>query len=305
MSLSCPHFSTLLIDCLPFSALSRAEADVRYHTRDHLAEYFLPWSAWLLLKLVPRFFRSRAESKFPGVLGLLIGRTNIYDMLVETTLAADKDITQVVILGAGFDTRFQRLSFPKNRDLQLFEVDAIPTQQRKREVLAKLAPETFTSGRQPSSINYVAVNFDQDSIESALLRTERYNRLAKTLFLWEGVTMYLQDRSVEEVLSFIKRGSGPGSLLICDIVYKECLTGEKIYNMTKVSSAAIKAAEPWIYGVREGQVREWISSHGFVPISTYGPKELSAHTDSKTQRTFIAPDIQEIVFARTPQRGEQ
>lgn len=286
------------------SAISRTEAEPRYHTRDHLAEYFIPWGNWILLKYFPSLLRSRAEFKYPGCIALLIARTNTYDKLVETTLAADKDITQVVILGAGFDTRFYRLSFPKDRELRLFEVDAIPTQTRKREVLANIAPHLFTSGRTPSSIEYVAVNFDVDSIESALLRTSRYNKNAKTLFLWEGVTMYLQPDSIGEVLSFIKRGSAPGSLLACDIVYRECITGEKTYNMTKVASQAIKVAEPWTFGVPEGGVRDWISSHGYVPIATYGPKEFAEQVSSKTSYSFKTPDIQEIVLSHTPSQSQ-
>lgn len=284
----------------PRSAISRTEAEPRYHTRDHLAEYFIPWGNWLLLKFFPALLHRRADEKYPGCIPLLIARTNTYDMLMEKTLAADKEISQVVILGAGFDTRFYRLSFPKDRELRLFEVDAIPTQTRKRQVLATLSTNLFTSGRAPSSIDYVAVNFDVDSIESALLRTSRYNKRAKTLFIWEGVTMYLQPESIDEVLSFIKRGSAPGSVLACDIVYRECITGGKKYNMTKVASEAVKVAEPWKFGVNEGGVRDWIATHGFVPIATYGPKEFLEHVTSKTSYSLLAPDIQEIVVAHTP-----
>lgn len=294
-------FFFLVVDFLRLNrAASRNEAEPRYHTRDHLAEHFLPWSAWILLKYFPALLRRRIDAKYPGVLGLLIGRTNVYDTLVETSLAKDKDITQVVILGAGFDTRFYRLSLPKDRELRLFEVDDVPTQTRKRQVLESLPTPSFTSGRAPSTIDYVSVNFDRESISTVLLHNPRYNHRAKTIFLWEGVTMYLQAETIAEVLSFVKTGSAPGSLLITDIIYKECTDGKKVYNMSKVAHEAALVGEPWTFGVPEGHVREWIESHGFESIAFYGPNELAEHASSKTSYSLILPDIQEIAFVRTP-----
>lgn len=240
------------------------------------------------------------EQKFPAGLSWVIARTHIYDHVIESTLAEDRQITQIVILGAGFDTRFYRLRLPNDRVLKCIEVDEGGTQRRKREIIASIPTSAYLQGRYQPPVTYVPVNFEVDSIESALTRHRAYDPSAKTIFLWEAVTGYLNEAAVNEVLDFVKRRSGPGSILAFDVRFKEAMTGEKRYNSSKLTSTVAKLKESYHFGVPEGKSREWIESHGFLVEAIYGPEELAELVTSDVSYSLLKPDIMDIIVARTP-----
>lgn len=221
-------------------------------------------------------------------------------------LQSERNITQVVILGAGLDTRFHRLHIPKDRQIQLFEVDHLWTSLHKRETLAAVPHHAFEIGGQPRpDINYVAVNFERQTLESTLARQPHYDRNAKTFFLWEAVTPYLNDQAVAEVLDFVKRLSGPGSILAFDVRFKEAITGTKQYRMSKLTSTVGKLNEPFKFGVPEGTSRQWITSQGFDLHALFEPHNLSEYVTSDVSYSLDVPDIMDIIVARTkPQATE-
>ncbi len=93
----------------------------------------------------------------PGWAGPDRSRTTLATMLYDRTLFFDEALTaalssveQVVILGAGFDTRL--FKFCLGRGLGLFEVDQIETQVVKKQALSK-------SGIALDEVQFVAVDF--------------------------------------------------------------------------------------------------------------------------------------------------
>ncbi len=97
---------------------------------------------------VPRAFRYPFEGDVPPQYEAS-ARTAFFDSVVQRHLA---NIDQLVILGAGFDTRAFR---SPNERIRVFEVDAPKTQAVKREVLAK-------TGIDASRITFVAADFERD-----------------------------------------------------------------------------------------------------------------------------------------------
>lgn len=53
----------------------------------------------------------------------------------------------------------------------------------------------------------------------------RYDRGKKTLFLWEGVTLYLSEKNVRSTLAKVHAEAAPGSVLITDI-YSDRIVGQ-------------------------------------------------------------------------------
>lgn len=279
------------------SALSRYESEPRYRTGDYLAEYFLPWQYRVMLKWCPWYVKRRAASVVPAGLSWLIARTHIYDHALESALTLERDITQVVILGAGLDTRFSRLYFPSDRQMTLIEVDAPATQAYKRSIISVIASSTANRN---SNIHYLPVDFERESIETALLRYQPYNPNAKTFFIWEAVTPYLTEEAVGSVLRFVKEHSAPGSTIAFDVRYKEALTGQKKYNMTPLAKTVGSLREPFKFGVPEGSTREWIHAKGFDVYAIYGPPQLAEYVTSDTSYSLDIPDIMDLVIAKTP-----
>jgi methyltransferase (TIGR00027 family) len=126
----------------------------------------------------------------------LAARTLFYDEQVRRATA--DGITQVVVLGAGYDTRAWRLAHP---GVRFFEVDRPATQEDKRQ----RAP----CGDGPT---FVPADLATDALDGVLPQAG-FVIGERTLFTAEGLTMYLPEAVVVALLSAAGHLSGPGSRL--------------------------------------------------------------------------------------------
>ena len=123
-----------------------------------------------------------------------------------------------MILGAGYDSRAYRFDALKD-PIRVFEVDHPATQQAKLEGVRKIF------GSLPEHVRYVAIDFNQQTLEDCLA-AHGYDPQAKTVFLWQGVTYYLEPAAVDSTLTFIARHAAPGSSVIFDYIDNALLTGQ-------------------------------------------------------------------------------
>ncbi|MEN8446705.1 MAG: SAM-dependent methyltransferase, partial [Cyanobacteria bacterium J06555_13] len=146
------------------------------------------------------------------------GTENLGNMINTRTRFFDQALTQhldtveqIVILGAGFDTRL--FKFCLGRKLALFEVDQPGTQRAKKQALRE-------SGLSLDEISFVEVNFNQENwIEK--LAAAGFERGKKTFFLWEGVTYYLTEAVVRQSLRAMAGVSGEGSAIAFDFFSRD------------------------------------------------------------------------------------
>lgn len=133
---------------------------------------------------------------------MVVLRTMIIDVYVRTAL--EGGARQLVILGAGLDGRAYRL--PELASVDVFEVDHPATQAFKRERVAKLSSSA-------KSIAFVSVDFERETLLKKL--ADAGHRAGEpTVWLWEGVVMYLTRQAARATLRSIARLSPPGSTLI-------------------------------------------------------------------------------------------
>jgi methyltransferase (TIGR00027 family) len=127
-------------------------------------------------------------------------------------LTREERITQVVILGAGLDTRAARLAFD---GVVFYEVDHPDTQ---REKLARLA--TIAEYPRDAAV-YVGCDFSQPDADFLTLLTQKgFDAEAPAVFVWEGVTPYLDEAAVRATVTRIATGSHPQSVLLFDFLGK-------------------------------------------------------------------------------------
>ncbi|MFP6583617.1 MAG: SAM-dependent methyltransferase [Candidatus Hydrogenedentota bacterium] len=154
----------------------------------------------------------------------IYGRTIFFDELFERHLDT---MEQVVFLGAGCDTR--AFKFCQRDGLSVFELDRAKTQQVKIEALGR-------AGLNSDFITFVPVDFADKQWHERLLESG-FDSNKKTLFLWEGVTLYLYEADVLASLQSIATIGAPGSILACDIYDDSFLAtakkGEWILKLTK------------------------------------------------------------------------
>lgn len=113
------------------------------------------------------------------------------------------EVIQVVNLGAGFDTLAWRLhsQYPS---VQFIEIDHPATNQLKEKALLQ-------ADNSAENLHWVSVDFNRQSLKEALQSFSAFDAAKKTLFICEGVLMYLQQADVVELLSNIRQLSGSGT----------------------------------------------------------------------------------------------
>jgi methyltransferase (TIGR00027 family) len=182
---------------------------------------------------VPRAFRYPFEGNVQPQYEAS-ARIWFFDSAVDRYLP---EVAQFVILGAGFDTRAYRL--PNDAGVRVFEVDSPQTQMIKRESLQKV-------GIDSTAVTFVAADFERDDW-LACLSAAGFAPGERTLFLWEGVTMYLNSEAVEDSLRKIA-STAQGSVVAFDYFTTEALESSALY--WRYGRAATKSTgEPLKFGV--------------------------------------------------------
>lgn len=173
---------------------------------DYLAEIFLSEDRRRPLK--DRASREWVIQKLatPELYHYFIARTAYLDQVFTRSL--QENIPQIVILGAGYDTRSYRYR-SLIQDSRIFELDIQPTQKRKKDLLEQAAIPI------PKNLVFVPINFNTDAIE-AVLEKAGFNKGQKTLFTWEGVTYYLSAIAIDKTLESVRRLSPAGSTIAFD-----------------------------------------------------------------------------------------
>jgi methyltransferase (TIGR00027 family) len=130
----------------------------------------------------------------------LAARTAYFDRV--TVRALERGISQVVTAGAGYDGRALRYAKP---GVRWFEIDHPSTQADKLARLARLAIPT-------PQLTFIAADFGVDDVSAALARAG-HDRRAPTLFLCEGVAVYLELAVIGSLLRALRAAAAAGSRL--------------------------------------------------------------------------------------------
>jgi methyltransferase (TIGR00027 family) len=193
-------------------------------------------------------------------------RTRVID---DTLQQAVKDgARQVVILGAGYDSRAYRFQHML-RSTKVFEVDFPPTQEYKKLRVHEVL------GQPPKNVAFVPIDFSKDDLGMAL-RAAGYEAERKTVFIWEGVTYYILESGVDSTLRFVAEHSAPGSIIVFDYEYERAVRGNHNDESLKQIYARLSAwGEPHIFGMPNDSAQEFVTKRGLTVVADLGPKELT------------------------------
>lgn len=181
-------------------------------------------------------------------------RTRMIDDLVCEAVRAGA--CQLVLLGAGFDSRAYRL--PEASGIPVFEVDHPATQNAKRE---RLKP---CLGRLPESVHFVAVDFERDDLARAL-PAAGFDREKPAVVVWEGVVSYLSDAAVNGNFGVLARLLAPGSRLILTYVDKRALDGSRTFRGAHRWTSWVRlGGEPFIFGFAPAALAGYLRPRGFL-----------------------------------------
>ncbi len=234
---------------------------------DNLAYIFMPSKArfFLLFAFFRNLFKNKLHEKGPGSYEYVTARTKFFDDLFIKEVR--KNILQVVFLGAGYDTRSIRYQEFLD-DTKIFELDAPTTQNEKIKLLKKNKIDI------PENINFVPIDFNLDDLKQTLLKAG-YDATKRTLFIWEGVSMYVTDHTVNATLSFIRNTAEKGSIVAFDYLYSSVIRNEcTYYGAQKIATVVKAGGESFTFGIEEGKIKEFLDDKGFTPMAHYTPAEF-------------------------------
>ena len=283
------------------NAIFRTVESMRPHDErvcdDPLAQYFMRTKFRAITKspfLTRIVFWLFAERVFPNPIGSTVTHTRFIDDYLKERI--ENGIGQLVILGAGYDTRPYRFEELK-RKARVFEVDHPDTQKVKTQRLKKLF------GSLPDYVVYVPIDFAKEKPGERLLESG-YDGNLKTLFIWEGVTPYLTAEAVDETLAFVVNNSGEGSSIIFNYVYKSVVDGtSESEGAKKHQEMQRKMGELFTFGVDEGTIDDFLSRRGFYQIKNATPEFLkTTYFRGAGQKRKVLPYLP-IVHAMVKPRG--
>ena len=207
-------------------------------------------NVWLTSKLAPGFHEH------------LISRTRFIDDLIEKS--AKEGVEQYVILGAGYDSRANRLNLPPS--LKIFEVDQPEVSDIKLSKLPKDLPNL-------ENITYVNVDFSYQSLSEQLL-TAGFDQTKSTIFTLEGVSQYITKEAVSSTiqeLSLITKDARSIFFMsyVDELLNKdpEACFGKGYPNPSKkanlIQTLSAKVGEPWISFYSDEEVESILAKNGY------------------------------------------
>jgi methyltransferase (TIGR00027 family) len=173
---------------------------------------------------------------------------------------------QVVLLGAGYDSRFLRIK--EFRSIRIFELDLESTQQIKKALTRRLC------GGLPENVTYVSLDFSKDSVRQKLMAAG-FQKEKRTLFIWEGVTLFLNEAILAETLGHLVE-MGKGNRVVFDFVPPELVDDATDYQGNRKLiqlCAAIK--EPLTFGCRPEKMKEILKGVGLDKINIVSMREAN------------------------------
>lgn len=187
-------------------AVSFYESNPFLKSGDWVAPMLLPREVQTLLKIPHAEKLLRVLLGPKGVYEWVIARTKYIDTLFEN--AAADTFSQVIILGAGFDSRAVRF----HRELagaRVFELDSGTTQLMKTIQYVKRGIIV------PDNVTFIPINFEMESVTTKLEKAG-FVRETKTLLLIEGAVQYLKPQLMLQTMASILGLTCTGSHLILE-----------------------------------------------------------------------------------------
>lgn len=249
-------------------AFARVELYGGAQTGDGLAHHFLPLEWAESLRTPEARAHVKEKVMHPGMYPYITARTAHMDAVFCQALS--DGIHQVVILGAGYDTRAQRL-LPKENACRIFELDTPATQAHKRTCLEKI------SGGSTNGVRYAPLDLRQSHLKTVLAEMGAEPE-DKALFVLEGLIMYLPCETVTSLLTTIQAWAAPGSRLVMDYLREDVLAGEaQCYGATGLLAKAHGHGEPFQCGFSIQGLEAQLEGLGYRILSHLLAQDLTTH----------------------------
>jgi methyltransferase (TIGR00027 family) len=217
----------------------------------------VPGIGWALTHYIDR--------RWPGARSSGVARTRFIDDALDTALAGGFD--QVVLLGAGFDSRAYRL--PAASRVRVFEVDHPNTSRTKQQHIRALL------GRMPAHVTFAAIDFTCERLDE-ILHTSGLDLARPVFFVWEGVSQYLDADAVDSTIRYVATAAADSKLLFTYVDSGALRPNAGFDGMAAINRALENADEPWTFGFDPAALPGYLRARGLGLISDLGAADYRA-----------------------------
>ena len=231
--------------------------------------------------------RAAIDRRWPGVRTSVVARTR----LIDDTLGdlPDEQLGQVVILGAGFDSRPYRLG--RLQGGSIFEVDHPATQEVKRHALLRAL------GSLPTNVTFVPSDFNSHDLGPAMAAAG-YSKATPTMLLWEGVTNYLDEGAVDATVCWCA-DAAPGSLLLFTYVHSYVLTHpERFARAARLHATLQKVDERLTFGMDPDSMSDFLAQRGLDRQRDLGAADYRARYFGPRAQAMVGHEFYRVALAR-------
>ena len=128
----------------------------------------------------------------------------------------------------------------------------------------------------PANMRFVGVDFDHDDLGERL-RAAGYDETKRTLFVWQGVIVYLTREGADNTLAFIAKHSVPGSVVVFDSMDSDALRGAGSTGLRFFTSAM---GENVTFGIGRSEIVSYLETRGFTDVTVFDHNDM--------QRTYLS-----------------
>jgi methyltransferase (TIGR00027 family) len=214
----------------------------------------------------------------PGQFEAFAHRKAFFERQVQEAIAAGT--TQVLVLGAGYDTMGWRLA-PQFPHVNFYELDHPATASLKAAGVKKMGPRP--------NLHLIAVDLGERELVDVLIEDENWDRAAPTIILAEGLLQYLPPQAVQDLFTQCAAISTESRIAFTYIPTGQDGRPDAGQWTNLVLWLLRKSREPWLWSIRpEGlghflKISGWLKTPELVGESARHGVELYA-VATKTSR---------------------
>jgi methyltransferase (TIGR00027 family) len=241
------------------------------------------------IETLDTILEDRARYQTPGSLALrshIVLRSRYAEDRLAQAVA--RGVTQYVILGAGLDT-FAYRQPAWARELRIFEIDRAPMQEQKKERLS--LSRVFV----PDNVIFASIDFEREKLADTLAEYG-LDVGHPTFFSWLGVTMYLTEEAVFDVLRDVARFP-KGSEIV--FTFAPSPTGEGVIDeaQQRLAELAASVGEPWRTYFDPDDLAARLRAQGFSRVELIEPSDAAARYFAARNDDLPPPRRRSIVSA--------
>lgn len=187
----------------------------------------------------------------------------------EITKALESGCKQLLLLGAGYDTRFFRLPSIRENSVATFEVDLPKTIEDKQKCLMEKLGEI------PQGLTLIPLDFNKDNLDR--LSNYGFDKNLPTAYIWQGVSYYLPQQNISKFLDFIKEQMASKSIFVFDACTPlMTFKNDEIPGIASNVDRLNEIGEPYLFGMYAEEMKAWLQEKGFETINILKLDDLEA-----------------------------